>query len=570
MQNRRSRGWVRRLAVVGRRLVEPSSDVVDQSDRRSARLLSTLLLLIAPLGLASVTAQLWGGTWSTALFAVVFAVVALVAAYLLSRTKCWQIAGAITTLVPTAGGVAVVLADPVDPGWFAFMSLSPLLGAWLMPTRGSLVLAAANIAVVVVIVVSLPSLPSATGAVAIMFNVIVSVIVQAASHHRNRLERERRAELLASQRIHNSMLRGAFGGIAILERGVIAEANALFWSLLGADATARQRRPFSDFFEARSADELAEVIALADGHPVEMNVRRSDGWAFVIEILVRSSDDAVRVVALRDLTARRTTGRALARAHEMESVGMLAATLAHDTNNEVFVISVLASQARREAIMAGQPIGDIERIEESAGRIAMLARRVLSAGRDVINDPTDVDIPTFIGECRPLWEHVLGNRVELQITSPLEPGSVVIDRAQLEQVMINLLLNALDAMGGSGRLRVGAGRVELDEPDAQFGTELMAGTYRVITVGDSGGGIDPLHLPYIFDAAFSTKDGLSAGLGLYASREIVRDAGGALGVVSGPGGSTFSVVLPEWSAPTASWTSRAGGRVAATASSRDA
>ncbi len=549
-----SRATARRaLWTAWERVTKPSPAVVDPSAQRTARLLSAVLLCIAPLGLLSFVLQSVGaggppgGSWAMAV-----ALGAIVVAYVLSRSRYFRIAGALTTLTPTVGGLLVVAGDADDPGWFAFMALCPALAALLLPLRWALVVSAVNLAGVAVAVILVTEVDRNTAVVAVMFNAIMGAVLLTAAGFRDRLERARRADLLARQRLQQSILEGTFGGIAVVRSGVVREANQAFADLFHRHHDELRGTRIADLFDVESFAALVGATEFHEGRTVELSARRWDRSTFDAEIILRrtgAGQDDARVVAIRDISERKQAEQVLVRAQRMESVGRLAAGFAHDTNNELFVIAAHADELLHQWGGSQQPTEAVQQIHDAAHRMSTLIRRLLLLARDETGEPSLIELGGFLHSCRRTWQQVLGGGIELRIaessTDPsVDDGLVRIDRTLLEQLLLNLVLNARDAMGDGGVIHVAAGRTIV--PDRGDDAPLPGGTYQRITVSDTGGGITAEDLPHIFEAFFTTKEpGLGTGLGLYTSREIVRASGGTITVDADEVGSTFTVLLPE-------------------------
>ncbi len=528
-----------------RGLVRPSPAVTDRSEQRTARLLSTILLLLAPLALLSAVLQLAAGAGQARVQgALAAATVAIAIAYALSRTRHFRIAGAITTLIPTAAGLGVLALDTHDPGWFAFMALSPALGGLLVAIPWSMLLAGVNLLTVVAATL-VTDLDADVAIVAIMFNSIVTVVLLTAAIFRDRLEQDRRADLVARKQLEDSILANSFAGIAVVRNGVIEEANQNFSDLFGATDAGLAGRPMRGLFESSSDDAVPGSPARAGSHPVELTALRSDGSSFVAEVIVQHTpDQTAEVIALRDITERKRADEALLRAQRLESVGRLAAGIAHDTNNELFVISAHADELMRQQKDAGMPTGAVQQIRDAAERVSNLIGRVLLVGRGEEVIPQAIALSEFIDESGPMWRQVLGRGIDLRL-EPGDDGCVWISRGHLEQLLLNLVLNARDALDGAGEVRIAVDRVVM-APDVDLPVDLRPGAYQRIAIADDGSGIAPQHLPHVFDPFFTTKDDAGGtGLGLYTSREIVRRAGGELTVESTIAGTAFVVHLPE-------------------------
>jgi PAS domain S-box-containing protein len=535
-------------------LVEPSRLVTARADQRTARLLASILVVLAPLALLSIILQVADGEFDVGPQAVVGgAVVAILVAYALSRTRHFRIAGAMTTLLPTVGGIAVLIADTDDPAWFAFMALNPALGTLLLEIGWSTALALVNLAAVVIAVLTEPSLDGDTAAVAVMFNAIAAAVLLTGAAFRDRQEHDRRADLLARQRLHERILEGTFGGIAIVRDGVVAETNAAFAELVGATQDEVAGTALVSLFDEDVSDVLARAIATPGPRPAELALVRRDGSTLRAEVLVRGADDgggASVVVAMRDVTERHRAAEMLQRAEQMESLGRLAASIVHDTNNELFIVTADADRLIAEQEAAGRPTDAAHRILDATARISTMLRRVLVLGRDETIQPEPIDVPRFVDERRRMWQQVLGHDIQLD---GIDRGAGVAwsDRSRLEQLLLNLVLNARDAIDGPGVVRLETDEISIDERAANG--DLPTGPYQRIVVADDGRGIAARDLERVFEPFFTTKaDGLGTGLGLYTSRQIAEQAGGSLTVESGPGGTTFTVLLPAAPRPTPS------------------
>lgn len=539
-----------RLAAI----VEPSTAVVSRSDRRTARLLSTVLLLLAPLALLSAVLQLIthprldGFT-----IALGVAIAAIVATYFLSRTRHFLLAGAITTLIPTAAGLAVLAAVNDDPGWFAFMGLNPALGALFVPIRWAVALATANLISVIVAVLAVPGLEGQTAIVAVMFNAIVSIVLLTAAMFRDLLERDRQADLLARQRLQQSVLDGTFGGMAIVRNGLVTDANEAFARLIAVEPDDLVGTRLDELLHENGERPLGDTVRSLDRDPIEIAATRRDGTSFDAEILVRRTDDGDAdnlVLAVRDITARKRADRDLTRARRMESVGRLAAGIAHDTGNELMVISALTEQLRLEQREAGLANGTVDEIANAADRVANLIRRVL-VGQAEQPEPDDIDVGALLARRSSMWQRVLGDGVQLRVDA-IDAGHVRLDHASFEQLMLNLVLNARDALEGAGSVTIRASTVttETDAATVPILAELAAGRYLRLSVADNGSGIAAEHLEHVFDPFFTTKErNRGTGLGLFTSRSAVQSAGGEMTVTADENGTVFAVYLPTLDGP---------------------
>src|SRR3954447_2637870 len=235
---------------------------------------------------------------------------------------------------------------------------------------------------------------------------------------------------------------------------------------------------------------------------------------------------------LRDITARRELEERLRQSQKMEAIGQLAGGVAHDFNNLLTVISGYAHMARRHVgVGPGSP--ELAEIAHAADRAAELTRQLLAFARQQVLAPAPLDLNEVARGLVPMLGRLIGEDVRIAMLAGAGLPRVLADRAQVEQVIINLAINARDAMPGGGTLSVETSAGVLDE-------------FVCLSVTDTGTGIEPAVLERIFEPFFTTKEiGLGTGLGLATVHGIVTQSGGHVRVSSEPGhGSTFSVYLP--------------------------
>jgi PAS domain S-box-containing protein len=304
--------------------------------------------------------------------------------------------------------------------------------------------------------------------------------------------------------------------------------------------------------------ELQEQFSTAvserqDVPALTFRARHGDGsWRYLEGIGVNMlGDPAVNgiVYTLRDVTAQHQLQLRLQQAERLEAVGQLAGGIAHDFNNILLVIRGYSS-VLRSALDDPQLIADVDEIASAADRAAELTRQLLAFSRRQVMQPELVDVAEVVRGMEKLLQRSIREDVEMSLDVPTTPLRVLADAGQMEQVLLNLVVNARDAMpnGGSLVLRAGHGRVEASE---RISPALEPGDYVALSVGDTGTGIDPETLPRIFEPFFTTKaDGLGTGLGLSTVYGIVAQSGGGIEVRSEPGaGTTFLVYLPVSGGP---------------------
>jgi signal transduction histidine kinase len=257
---------------------------------------------------------------------------------------------------------------------------------------------------------------------------------------------------------------------------------------------------------------------------------------------------------LREMQKRRQTEEALHESEEqlrhsqkMEAIGRLAGGIAHDFNNLLTAIIGYADllSARLQDPSSAQYA---ELIGKAGEQAAGLTRQLLAFSRKQILQPRVVDLNELVGDMQKLLQRVIGEHIQLHVETAADPARVMADPTQLEQVILNLGVNARDAMPRGGTLTI---RTKNIERLAKDGVDLPPGRYLTLTVSDTGCGIDEQTKQRIFEPFFTTKEaGKGTGLGLATVYGIVRQSGGCISVDSTPGeGSHFTIYLPEEAAP---------------------
>jgi PAS domain S-box-containing protein len=256
----------------------------------------------------------------------------------------------------------------------------------------------------------------------------------------------------------------------------------------------------------------------------------------------------VRVAGiLSDITAQRQLEDQLLQSRKMESVGRLAGGVAHDFNNLLTVMLSGCEFALRLLPEAGKARTDIEQVREAADRAAKLTSQLLAFARRQVIVPVRLDVNELTRQMDKLLRRVIGEHIELvSILSP-EVHPVLADRGQLEQVLVNLAVNARDAMPDGGRLTLETGNLRVDRTYADLHANIDVGDYVLIAISDTGVGIPREVQEHMFEPFFTTKAaGRGTGLGLATCYGIVRQAGGHIIVYSEVGrGTTFKILLPR-------------------------
>jgi signal transduction histidine kinase/CheY-like chemotaxis protein len=249
----------------------------------------------------------------------------------------------------------------------------------------------------------------------------------------------------------------------------------------------------------------------------------------------------------RDISERRRLELALFQAQKMDAIGLLAGGVAHDFNNLLLVISSYA-ELMQDSIGPEHPLHrNVQEILSASRRAADLTRQLLAFGRKQPQSLQVLDLNGILRDISRMLPRLIGEDVELIIAPGKNLDRVKLDPVQLEQIVMNLAANARDAMPAGGKLTIATRNVELDDTYVQLRRVVPPGFYVMLEVSDSGQGINPEHLPHIFEPFYTTKEqGKGTGLGLATVYGIVKQSGGFIWVYSEPGmGTTFKIYFPR-------------------------
>jgi len=248
----------------------------------------------------------------------------------------------------------------------------------------------------------------------------------------------------------------------------------------------------------------------------------------------------------RDTTRERALELNLAEAGRMEAIGQLAGGIAHDFNN---LLMVMAGHAQLLSVAQGldaESREDVDQIVHASASAANLVSQLLAFSRRQVLRPAVLDLQDLVDQLRPMLVGLLGPTIKLDFQSGATPGAVLADASQLEQVIVNLAVNARDAMVSGGTFTMTLANVDVD-PSSGLATSIKPGRYVRLTVSDTGSGMDAATRGRVFEPFFTTKEhGRGTGLGLATAHGIVNQSGGHILVESELGhGSTFTVYLPH-------------------------
>jgi PAS domain S-box-containing protein len=369
--------------------------------------------------------------------------------------------------------------------------------------------------------------------------------------------REAEAAFLLSEERYRLLVENAADIITVVDvQGRITFESPSVTHVLGYTPEEMIGTPVLDFVHPDDVALVKNVMAqaLGTGNPVtvtELRVRHKDGsWRIVEGSGTRFFDHngtPYLLGGLRDITDRVQLREQLHQAQKMEAVGRLAGGVAHDFNNLLTVIlgysNLLLDQlAGRELLHQ-----EVEEVKRAATRAATLTQQLLAFSRKQVLSLKVLNLNDVIEGMRALMKRLIGENVQIEFHLDPVLGSVRVDPGQMEQVIMNLLINSKDAMPDGGRITIQTANVDLDDLHSRHVSAAPPGPYIMLSVCDTGIGMDAETRARLFEPFFTTKEpGKGTGLGLSTVYGIVNQTGGSITVASEPGhGSVFRIYLPR-------------------------
>jgi PAS domain S-box-containing protein len=359
--------------------------------------------------------------------------------------------------------------------------------------------------------------------------------------------------LRESEGRYRSLFESAPDGILVADaEGTYVDVNPSGLAMLGYSRDELIGMKSADILapkELSRVDTALTEINQGVEHRHEWRFRRKDGSVFDADVLATVMADGRILALVRDSSEHKRMEEQLRQSQKMEAVGRLAGGMAHDFNNELGVILGYTELLMRHASEAQR--GKLEQILKATERATGLTRQLLAFSRKQIVEPKVLDLNAILSDLEQMLGRLIGEDVDLAIVPAADLGQVKADHGQLEQVVMNLCLNARDAMPDGGLLRIETANAELDAGHAARHEPIAPGRYVMLAVGDTGSGIAKEDLSSIFEPFFTTKaPGKGTGLGLATVYGIVKQAGGYVWVYSELGqGTTFKVYLPRIDEP---------------------
>ncbi len=352
-----------------------------------------------------------------------------------------------------------------------------------------------------------------------------------------------------SEARYRKITEASFDGIDIVVDDVIREANRGFAQIFGYNVDEVIGRPVSDFVAEESLRGMTERSKNRYEGMYEFVGKHKSGRKLILEGMTKIHNidgRPGRISALRDVTEKRALEEQFRQAQKMDAVGRLAGGIAHDFNNLLTVIMSCTDLLLDEIIEDNSQREDLQQIKQASVAAASLTQQLLSFSRQEMIQPKLLELNGVVSSADGILKRLIGEDIALTTILTMDNPIVKIDRSQLEQLVVNLAVNARDAMPSGGRLTIETQTADVDEAYATKHWSVTPGRYAVLTVTDTGSGMDEATQARIFEPFYTTKAvGKGTGLGLAMVYGTVKTSGGFIWVYSEVGkGTTFKIYLP--------------------------
>ncbi len=355
--------------------------------------------------------------------------------------------------------------------------------------------------------------------------------------------------------------------IFILDWDSMVDCNSMTYKMFGVtkeEMVGYNPVEFSPDLQPDGTPSLERAAKLRDaafkGEPqfFEWVHRRPDGTCFDSEIklnLIKFKDDVQLLAIVRDITARKQAQKEkeklqaqLIQSQKLESVGRLAGGIAHDFNNMLCVIIGYTERIMRSIDSSWQMYSELDEIRKAASRSAALTRQLLAFARKETVEPEVLELNEVVEGTLKMLGHLIGEDIELSWQPNAKSDTIFMDPAQIDQILVNLCVNARDAIANMGRISIETANVVIDENYCIEHKDFTTGEFVMLTVSDNGCGMDSETSAHVFEPFFTTKKtGEGTGMGLATIHGIVKQNNGFINVYSEPGqGTTFKIYIPRY------------------------
>jgi len=555
-ENHHAKRW--QPSAIWRWLIEPAPNIEQPERRRQSQLLSSMLLILIPLSfliavvptLLTPTADLLTAPW---FLPFLLELLILSVAFNLNRRGYYTAAAALTLISCSIGilYVSIPEGDPENTGLLAYLVLPVLFSSVLLSWRITILIIALNTAGTLLFLLAFPRELAPLDEILSLagFGVLVSGLILVVMRHRNQIEQVRQRELAEKEERYRTLLETAFDGVVVAEKGRIVDANSGFAVMFDYPREELIGMPLASFWAEDGQTPLDVAAGTRMSAPQEATGIRRNGMPIPIEWIARAQTRHgrdVQVVAVRDIAAKKSLEEQLRQAQKMEAVGRLAGGIAHDFNNLLTAIIGYSHFILAQLAPDDPAREDVLNIRTAGERAATLTNQLLSFSRRQVVAPRVLDLNGAVRNIEGILQRMMGEDVRLETRLSPQIGPVKMDPVQVEQVIMNLAVNARDAMPQGGVFTIATAPVHISAAQARHYVDLHAGAYVELTVRDTGVGMDDAVKAHLFEPFFTTKEpGKGTGLGLSTVYGIIRQADGHIYAESQPGhGATFRIYIP--------------------------
>ncbi len=552
-------------------LLGPNPRIADSEDRHAARLFASIMLVhiimvLIGIGVTDFVFRVWLGTTMMTGndFTVILAGVGLIAVALLFLRSGYFLPG-IWLYIAVTAGVALTAPFVVKTN-----SEMVLLGTAIIPVLltamvfsyrwlGVVILAVVSLAILQLVITPMSPRVFVTGVTALVVVFVTSILVIVFKYFLGLLEHIRLEALQTSELNYRHLFENVVDGIFIVSgKGRLLEVNSAACTQLGYSREQLLTMSFDDISgPPGSWKGTADLVHSRGILQLETSHSRQDGIMLPVELTVSATNyhgQGAYLGVSRDISERRRVAKEkkafeqqLQQAMKMESLGRMAGGVAHDFNNLLTVILGNVDMAALSPGNAASMSGALDEIRKAAISAAGLTRQLLAFSRKEIIEPRLCNLNELIGHIHKMIGRLLGEDVALNTRFEEKIGLVMVDPSVIEQVIVNLAINARDAMPRGGRLMIETQNTILDREYSASHPLTRPGRYVMVTVSDDGEGMSAETKQHLFEPFYSTKPvGQGTGLGLATSYGAISQCGGTIEIYSELGhGTTFKIYFPR-------------------------
>ena len=458
----------------------------------------------------------------------------------------------VAVLSTTLALIPALLFSDIAESRLAVFAVAVMVSAWYGGWKPGLVATSFALTVSAYYTLAGPHNPAEYRQAIIRLSLFISVAILICWF--NAALRAAQEGLQRSESNFRSLVTNAPYGICRVDsRGHLVDANPALVASLGYASTSELvgRNLSTLYADGQQWFVLADYLStLQEFHGLDCEWTRKDGSTTAVRLSGRAIKDASKTVTFEifteDVTERRALEQQLRQSQKMEAIGRLAGGIAHDFNNLLMVISGY-SEFLLERLGPDPALrGPAKEISAAAERATSLTRQLLAFSRKQMLTPKVLDLNAVITENLKMLTRLIGEDIDLVMIPGSELGAVKADPGQIEQVILNLAVNARDAMPRGGKLTIETANVTLDEAYARVHAPVQPGDYTMLAITDTGVGMDTETQTRIFEPFFTTKGTKGTGLGLSTVYGIVKQSGGYIWLYSEPGkGTSFKIYMPH-------------------------